>query len=1211
MYILMALEAARQLRNIAGAYASFLQLASLLFHEPFFLDVFTTPDSTLEVQFTSMKMDSTDQYQFEIFSQSSDKTSNWTKHCSGIFGWIDHDRHTSNSAPCNTYHSSDSWDKWLGLGHPLAPELTVSRMSPQGSAGYFDALTEDFENLSISPTTLNSIFYLPPISLLGHNLPAEYRLISIGSVSVPIDARSTNRGNFAIAVDQIDPQGVEANIEIRQGDLHMFFNRLKYEVDSLLAINPARSSLFFTPRLLPDISKLSSIELQTVSDCMMLLTHKWPMSDIRVIGVSAAAIGNIVDSLHAGQPGTRCRFESLQILGKSAGSSRIPDHVQYVGSFSPGSKVHMIFSSAQLNSGEIQKQLKPNGLACVCGMVTLEMESFSESFEKVARITGLDLEEWSLWRMKHNEPPAHTGRRTIVFSSSGWDEASALDLPNAEYIQLQHSAIEGFSNRSGSSGYDAIIVDSMEKSVITFWHGHDLLPWLQSLLNSADSILWVTKQSACHPFNELAGSLLRTMQSERPSLKVTWLVFKNIEEESMQSIRKCILLAYESMLMGENEVKLEVEDSQIKILRYLPDDELSAASGLILPQLVESPLGDQDYSLSLAASQEPVILSSYPDPLGQLEEGLVSIIVEASVIDINDILAFRGASGAGIASSGFGMFFAGRKESDCDNETSLQVVGWHSSSHRKHLEVPMKQIYEHGSEPAIASAEFAAIATASCITEGLARIREGDTFSLNVVGLLREALEDLCTQRGAKLLGPTAGPMADFVISLDPLRGLLVNNTPADVPKYLGSSRGRDAVALAWMSHSRFKSPVHIFNLSDHKKALETAALNPYSTVLTHTNIDKIIKHSPIHKEPKTLFSPVGAYILVGGLGGLGRFVCRWLTYYGAKHVISISRSGINSPEAQETYNSTNDPPSGTSLDVIKADATDRPAIAAILQRIRQKQPIKGVINMAMVLGDAPLASMTGEEWDRALSVKIDSSWILHEETLQDDLQFFILFSSIASVLGNRNQANYNVANTFLNALAAYRHSLRLPAVSIALGAMVDIGVLHDLNNPALLPTLTRSGLTHLDVTHLAKILEAAVQESKRFERGLVVTGLEMFVRMDGRIEGRSDPLHWTEVPEFGHLSTYKRSNAGRGAGKERSLRERIGALEGEEEKQELLTETFRTFLSGLLGFPESTFGDTNKLAMYGLDSLSAVSCQYWLFRGMYLHKVSFSSSMK
>lgn len=109
-----------------------------------------------------------------------------------------------------------------------------------------------------------------------------------------------------------------------------------------------------------------------------------------------------------------------------------------------------------------------------------------------------------------------------------------------------------------------------------------------------------------------------------------------------------------------------------------------------------------------------------------------------------------------------------------------------------------------------------------------------------------------------------------------------------------------------------------------------------------------------------------------------------------------------------------------------------------------------------------------------------------------------------------------------------------------------------------------------------------------------------MFERVDGKIVGRADPLYWTEVPEFGHLSTYRLSITGRDSEKEKSLKERVEAAEGAEGKKEVVLDAFKTFLSTLLGFPASTFIESSPLTQYGLDSLSAVSCQYWLHRGMF-----------
>lgn len=1195
----MALEAARQLRDSADADGFFLQLTNILFYERLPLKLFTTPETSLEVQLTSKRMDDTNDYQFDIFSLAPETPCSWAKHCSGLFGWESNSGYASNSAIRDTSLDSTLFEMWHASQSHLTRKLDALRLKPLGSSGLFEGSADDYENYSISPLALDCILRPPPTSMQEQNLSANYKLLSVGSVSVPLGARSTNSSRFTIATEPKHPYGLEGNIEIRQGNLRISVNEVKYKANRLSTIEPAGRSLFFKPQLLPDISTITSINTMSLSECMTLITHKWPMSNIRVTELSETAIKNIVKSLQVAQPGERLRFQSLQVLGKPVMSSHDCNRVQFVERFNPDPKAHIIFSSGQFSPEQVVAHLRSGGLACVFGINAMKKRAFSESFEMVNTVTGLDHEEWTLWRMKINQPQAYRGRKTVIFSSLETDKAFLQDFLHPECVPLQPAATEGFCKRSDGERYDAIILDSMETPVIANWPGQKLLPWLQTLMTCADSILWVTQKNFCNPFNDLAGALLRTLQSEQPSLKVTWLVFQDVEKQSMQSRQKHLLSAYDSMLKGENEIKIEVDNSQVKILRYIPDDELSFATGLVLPKWVDSSLGEQDYALSLAAPWEPVILSSYPDPFQKLDGGHRQVTVEASVVDIDDFLAFRGTSKACKDRPGLGMFFAGRQKAELGSTVSPQVVGWYPGSNRKQLAVPIKNIYTyHGSDPAVAAAEFAALATASCVTEGFARIREGDTFSLNGDGFLREALEQLCVQRGAELLDASTGSTVDFTIFLNSSRGLLVNGKPMDVANYLESDRGRNAVAQAWRSRSKFSSPLHTFDLPSYRKAFQTAISQPYSTVIRHTKIDKITKHVPICKESKDLFSSNGAYILIGGLGGLGRLACSWMVDHGAKTLIVISRSGINSPEAQSAYDTIN--ASSACLEAIKADATDRLAIKSILHQIRKQTHIKGIINMAMILGDAPMAFMTGEEWNRALRVKIDSSWILHEETLQDNLDSFIMFSSIASVLGNRNQGNYNVGNTFLNALANYRHSLRLPAVSIALGAMTDIGILHSLNNPALLPTLTRSGLTHLDSSHLASILLAAVRESRRFERSLIVTGLEMFERVDGKIAGRGDPLYWTEVPEFGHLSTYKLSNTGKGSEKEKTLREKVKAAEGEEEKKQVVLEAFITFLSSLLGFPKSTFIESSPLAQYGLDSLSAVSCQYWLHRGMF-----------
>ena len=134
--------------------------------------------------------------------------------------------------------------------------------------------------------------------------------------------------------------------------------------------------------------------------------------------------------------------------------------------------------------------------------------------------------------------------------------------------------------------------------------------------------------------------------------------------------------------------------------------------------------------------------------------------------------------------------------------------------------------------------------------------------------------------------------------------------------------------------------------------------------------------------------------------------------------------------------------------------------------------------------------------------------------------------------------------------------------------------------------------------------MEAAIHESPRRDRFLIVTGLEIFEReADGSLAGHTEPLFWTELPEFGHLQRYKvgdRVLDGAGRGDKATLRDELGRLDKEGMKK-AVTESFIEFLSRLLGFGADTFDPQHMLTMYGMDSLNGVACQYWFHKGEWL----------
>lgn len=168
---------------------------------------------------------------------------------------------------------------------------------------------------------------------------------------------------------------------------------------------------------------------------------------------------------------------------------------------------------------------------------------------------------------------------------------------------------------------------------------------------------------------------------------------------------------------------------------------------------------------------------------------------------------------------------------------------------------------------------------------------------------------------------------------------------------------------------------------------------------------------------------------------------------------------------------------------------------------------------------------------------------------------------------------------------------------------LADMGVLYNLSKPDMLQKLSRGGLTHLRKYHLAKIMEAAVHESPRRDRSLVLTGLNMFEReADGSLVGRTEPLSWIDWPEFGHLQQYKPPTTVEGSNTSKpQLKDQIAAMRRNgttELMKDAIENAFLAFLSQLIGFDMDAFDPSQALMMYGIDSLSGVSCQYWFHKG-------------
>ncbi|MFD7909016.1 SDR family NAD(P)-dependent oxidoreductase, partial [Kitasatospora sp. NPDC059747] len=317
-----------------------------------------------------------------------------------------------------------------------------------------------------------------------------------------------------------------------------------------------------------------------------------------------------------------------------------------------------------------------------------------------------------------------------------------------------------------------------------------------------------------------------------------------------------------------------------------------------------------------------------------------------------------------------------------------------------------------------------------------------------------------------------------------------------------------------------------------------------------------------------------GAVLITGGTGGLGRLVARHLVAeHGVRSLLLVSRSGAAADGVAELVAELADLGAETAVEA--CDVADGPAVTGLFAR----HDVRAVVHTAGVLDDGTIGSLTPERIGAVLRPKADAAWNLHRAA--EGVEAFVLFSSAAGTLGNPGQGNYAAANAFLDALARHRHSLGLPAVSLAWGPWTGTGGMTGTLTEAEAERLARAGMPPLTPD-----LGLALFDATTAGTAPAVLPLRLDPAALSR-RGEVPPLLRGLVRAPVRRGSAAGADGGTGGGAEfvRRLSELPGA-----ERHEALLEAVRRQVAAVLGHTDASGVDPQRAFQdLGLDSLTAV----------------------
>ncbi|KAL9609347.1 MAG: hypothetical protein Q9167_005871 [Letrouitia subvulpina] len=381
--------------------------------------------------------------------------------------------------------------------------------------------------------------------------------------------------------------------------------------------------------------------------------------------------------------------------------------------------------------------------------------------------------------------------------------------------------------------------------------------------------------------------------------------------------------------------------------------------------------------------------------------------------------------------------------------------------------------------------------------------------------------------------------------------------------------------------------PITVFSVSELQQAMRLMQSGKHTgKIVIEASEDSIVQALPA-PSPVAVKSSAATYLITGGTGGLGRSITRWLAREGVKNIILASRSGINQPGVKELVDELR--AAHVNIYVESCDVADPANVQRLILQCQDiMPPIRGVIHGAMALRDALFEKTSFTDWSLNIKPRVNGAWNLHNALLDTKLDFFVMLASGSGFNGIAGQAAYAASNTFLDSFAAYRRLLGLPASTIDIGIVEDVGYVAE--NIQRLPEIERASHDRISEAEILALVKAAM--TNRTEAGdfqHTITGFKL-------LPGKELPK-WASDPKFVHvLHSVEKASATTGQQKEGIMvQERLKQADTWDAVVHVICEGLCQKLSGLLMMLVEDISPKKPVVAYGLDSLVAVELRNWI----------------